>query len=150
MQLLVKCLSKIKMKYFIILMFLACSTSSEINGSRKCREFEDAIKKNWTLDEKRPVYRATLSFLDSVATVYSGCVINRDTAYMFKIFGRLHTVEAPIFGNLNKEYNLKITYEFNVSTKPELSEPNISLCYGVDSLGVVRCVRTLGLIHSKS
>ena len=135
---------------YIIVTNCACSTSSDLSGRKKCREFENAIRKDWSFDQKSKVYQASLTFLDSLANYYADCVIKKDTSYMFKTFGRHHTVEAPIFGKLNKEYNLKITYEFNTTTKPGEKYGNVALCFGVDSLGVVRCVRTLGIGRSGS
>ena len=140
------------MKYFSLLLIIlvSCGTSSILHNNRKCKDFEDAVRDYWVVDAKNFVNYSSRSFLDSIQNNYADCILNKDTSYMFKVLGRTYITGGPLFSlDKVKEYNLKMMYQFHVSTKKG-SESNVDLCYGADSLNILRCVMVLGTGHIRN
>jgi hypothetical protein len=121
------------MKYLIFLLLIACASSLSLKTDNSCKDFETLIKKNW--DPKGN--KVSLTFLDSIEKKYSSCLINKDTNYLRKIFGNNYVHSFT----LCKEAKLSIDYE--VDPKPSITDTQFSLYFGIDTLGVVKCVKVV-------
>ena len=106
----------------IILILVNVILSSHSCNNECDKNLKDAISKNWTYDSQQKFYKTSLEFTKQIDSVYKGCIIGKDSAYISKLFGSDYTVQATEQPELIKTY--PITMQYIVFHSCDMSAPN--------------------------